>query len=226
MIKNKLLIIIFLSLGLITACSQEETSAAVNVDKVDDESPAIGTDIKTVVKKPSNEKNMGEVKMIMWEDLIPNDFKPESIMKKYAKELESIDEADEQNPEAQALMNKIIAEFNNAPANKELNGVKVKIPGFIALLDEKDGMVNEFLLVPYFGSCIHSPPPPVNQTVLVKVKKGKSIPMEDIYRPVWVTGKVKVERQKTDLAQAGYLIQDAELELYEREEAEGADSRQ
>ena len=143
------------------------------------------------------------------------------VVKKYKKQVDSITEGEgsaENSAEAQALMDKIIAEFNHVPANKELDGVNIKIPGFVAPLDEKDGMVSEFLLVPYFGSCIHSPPPPVNQTVLVTTQKGKSIPIEDIYEPVWVTGKVTVESKETELAKAGYVIQNAELEIYKPEE--------
>ena len=44
--------------------------------------------------------------------------------------------------------------------NTELEGKIVKIPGFIVPLDvAKDGTVSEFFLVPYFGACIHVPPP-------------------------------------------------------------------
>ena len=109
------------------------------------------------------------------------------------------------------------AEFDKAPPNESLAGKTVKIPGFVSPLDEVDGMVSEFLLVPYFGSCIHSPPPPVNQTVLVKPHKDKSVSMASIRRPVWVVGEIKVERNKTDLAEAAYHIENARLEEYVHE---------
>lgn len=212
----RLVFVLFFSLGITVACGQEEAVANAEASKPKAGSPEIGTDIKDVVKKPSQEEKVGEAKKIMWEDLVPKDFKPDVIAQKYKKQVDAITEGGGDNSaEAQALMSKIIAEFNNAPANKEYDGVKVKIPGFVSLLDEKDGMVSEFLLVPYFGSCIHSPPPPVNQTVLVVTKKGKSVSVEDIYKPVWVTGKVKVERKETELAQAGYVIENAELEIYQ-----------
>lgn len=217
--RIKLIFVLFLSLGIISACNQENTSADTN--KTTAKAPAIGTDIKDMVNISPREDTTGTVKKITWEHLMPDDFKPELIEKKYKKQIDSIKEGSEENSaETQALMDKIIAEFNNAPANKKLDGLTVKIPGFIALLDEKDGIVNEFLLVPYFGSCIHSPPPPINQTILVTTKKGKSISITDIYQPVWVTGKVKVERKETELAKAGYVIENAELEIYERENAD------
>lgn len=82
-------------------------------------------------------------------------------------------------------------------------------------MDEKDGFITEFLLVPYFGACIHQPPPPVNQTLLVRPQQGKSVRIEDIYQPVWVVGDMRVETTTTQLASAGYLIENAELSLYE-----------
>lgn len=180
-----------------------------------DNAPAVGTAIKDVVKPVDADIGDTDVSKIMWEDLIPQGYEPSVIMKKYQK---TIDDTPEGSPEEKVLFDKIMSEFNNAPANDTLAGKKVKIPGFVSPLDENNGMVGDFLLVPYFGSCIHSPPPPVNQTVLVQPKAGKSIPMERIYEPVWVTGHMKVELQNTDLAQAGYLIEEAQLEMYKPEE--------
>ena len=44
-----------------------------------------------------------------------------------------------------------------------LNGKKVAIPGFVVPLDDEDGGLAEFLLVPSPKACIHVPPPPPNQ---------------------------------------------------------------
>jgi hypothetical protein len=110
------------------------------------------------------------------------------------------------------------AEFNQAPPNLKLSGKTVKIPGFVSPLDQNDGMVGDFLLVPYFGSCIHSPPPPVNQTVLVNPQEGKGISLSKIRRPVWVVGEMKVERNTTDLAEAAYRIENARIEPYHEEQ--------
>lgn len=216
-----------------------ESAAKTNINQqlnqpLPADAPELGTDIATLVKpeaEPATEKASaapeqaadtkssvsgdGSFTKIMWEDLIPEDFQPEAIMAKYQ---EQIDNTPEGAPEEQALFDKIMAEFNNAPSNETLSGKQVKIPGFVAPLDENEGMVTEFLLVPYFGSCIHSPPPPVNQTILVKPQNGKSITLEQIYEPVWVTGDMKVEMSNTDLAQAGYLIKNAVLEIYQEED--------
>ncbi len=60
--------------------------------------------------------------------------------------------------------------------NKSLEGATVRLPGFIVPLEAvKSGDVSEFLLVPYFGSCIHVPPPPPNQIVYVHTGKRSGI---------------------------------------------------
>lgn len=188
-----------------------------------EDAPEIGTSVAAIIKEEpvadssgaEQETDSGDVTKIMWEDLIPEDFQPDRIMAKYQAQIDKIPEG---SPEERVLFDKIMAEFNDAPPNDTLNGKQVRIPGFVTPLDEHEGMVTEFLLVPYFGSCIHSPPPPVNQTILVNPVAGKSISLEEIYEPVWVTGLMKVAFNNTDLAQAGYLIEGAQLEVYQEED--------
>lgn len=197
--------------------SADKTENMATLDALPADAPALGTDIKDMVEKPAESAKAdsstdANITKIMWEDLVPDAYKPETIMAKYQSQVDAIEEGSE---EELALFTKIKSEFNNAPTDASLAGKTVKIPGFVSPLDENNGMVGEFLLVPYFGSCIHSPPPPINQTVLVKPQAGKSIAMADIYQPVWVTGEIKVEPVTTDLAQAGYQIENARLERYE-----------
>ena len=55
-----------------------------------------------------------------------------------------------------------------SPSLKALDGKLVKIPGYMVPLEDDSEVVSEFLLVPYVGACIHTPPPPPNQIVQVK----------------------------------------------------------
>ena len=97
--------------------------------------------------------------------------------------------------------------------NQQLDGAGVRIPGFIVPLDVgKDGLVSEFFLVPYFGACIHVPPPPPNQIVYVKVDKG--IALDSIYEAYWVTGKLKVAKKSTQLGAAAYSLAATKVEIY------------
>jgi hypothetical protein len=101
----------------------------------------------------------------------------------------------------------------NAPVNPELDGQRVKIPGFIVPLDVgKDGTVSEFFLVPYFGACIHVPPPPPNQIVYVTTQKG--IALDSIYEAYWITGTMKMQNKSTRLGAAAYSLAADLVEIY------------
>ncbi|MEZ5459337.1 MAG: DUF3299 domain-containing protein [Steroidobacteraceae bacterium] len=97
--------------------------------------------------------------------------------------------------------------------NKELDGQNVKLPGFIVPLDiGKDGLVAEFFLVPYFGACIHVPPPPPNQIVYVRMNKG--IALDSIYEAYWITGRMKLQNKTTRLGAAAYHLAGDKVEIY------------
>ncbi len=97
---------------------------------------------------------------------------------------------------------------------EELDGVLVKIPGFIVPLDiSTEGKVSEFLLVPYFGACIHFPPPPANQIVYVTAEEP--LDLESTWEPIWATGELKTEFRESDLAYSGYTMAVQATEKYE-----------
>lgn len=98
--------------------------------------------------------------------------------------------------------------------NQKLSEAKVKIPGFVVplVVDDK-GVVSEFFLVPYFGACIHVPPPPPNQIVYVKLAGG-GVRLgldEDAY---WVTGTLHTQTNGTSRATAAYTLDASRMELY------------
>ena len=95
----------------------------------------------------------------------------------------------------------------------ELNGESVKIPGFIVPLDVSGDDISSFLLVPYFGACIHLPPPPPNQIVYVTFEQP--IQIESIWEPVWVTGTMITEGHRSNVGEAGYTLRGAGIDPYE-----------
>jgi hypothetical protein len=97
--------------------------------------------------------------------------------------------------------------------NKSLEGATVRLPGFIVPLEavKTDG-VSEFLLVPYFGSCIHVPPPAPNQIVYVHVSNPKGI--ESIYDAYWITGKLHLQTKSTRLGSTAYELSADKIEVY------------
>jgi hypothetical protein len=86
-----------------------------------------------------------------------------------------------------------------------LNNRQIRLGGYpVPLETDGKGRSTLFFLVPYPGACIHVPPPPPNQMVLVRYPKG--LKMGDIYNPLWVTGKLKVEKVSNTLADAAYAL--------------------
>ncbi|MES2820198.1 MAG: DUF3299 domain-containing protein [Pseudomonadota bacterium] len=90
-----------------------------------------------------------------------------------------------------------------------LDGHALRLGGYpVPLETDARGRSTLFFLVPYPGACIHVPPPPPNQLVLVRYPKG--IELADIYAPLWVSGTLKVEPVSNELADAAYAL-DAEV---------------
>lgn len=140
----------------------------------------------------------GQPRTIGWEELVPKDWDP-------MKELKGIDlsKLDDSDPRASELLMKLQEVSNNAPTNPALNGVDIRIPGFIVPLEEVKGEVTEFLLVPYFGACIHTPPPPANQILHVRPKQGAKFRAMDT---VWVTGRMQTVRNDSMMGVSGYEV--------------------
>jgi uncharacterized protein len=100
------------------------------------------------------------------------------------------------------------AVLQSTDIRKELDKNKVRIAGFVVPVEYDDaGTVTEFFLVPYFGACIHVPPPPPNQIIYVSYKKG--LALESITEPYWISGVLKTESKMNEMALSSYTL-DAE----------------
>jgi hypothetical protein len=137
---------------------------------------------------------------ITWDDLIPADVPYGEII----GEGERNEEEDTWRP---------VFDENASKLNAELDGVMVKIPGYIVPFDQTTSGVISFILVPYVGACIHTPPPPPNQLIFV----NSDIPwkQDNMWDAVWVTGQINHETQVTDIAESGYAMQASKIEIYE-----------
>jgi hypothetical protein len=91
------------------------------------------------------------------------------------------------------------------------DGVTVRIPGFMVPLEDEADAVTEFLLVPYSMACIHVPPPPPNQMVLVKMAGAKK--QKVIWAPIWVQGQLRVI--ETSMKEVSYTMTGVFIERYE-----------
>ena len=150
-----------------------------------------------------------DIRELEWDALIPEDWRPDVLMDQY-----NADEISDDDPRAQQLLDKLRALWNEAPVVPALEGQRVKLPGFVVPLEMDAKKIDQFLLVPYYGACIHVPPPPANQTV--HVVTGESEAFEgQLFDTVWVTGTMRVERLSSDLADAGYRLENASVAPYE-----------
>lgn len=139
------------------------------------------------------------VRDITWDDLIPPGVPYGEIVGEGVMDMER----DLWRP---------IYDQNAAKVNKKLNGVVVKIPGYIVPIDVSTKGVTSFILVPYVGACVHTPPPPPNQLIFVSSETPWS--QKNMWDPVWVTGKLGLETTQTDVAVAGYVLQADQIETY------------
>ena len=143
---------------------------------------------------------------IDWDQLVPADFQADKILDKYGDFSELADD----DPRVQEIMKELEAAFKAAPVVEDLDGKKIKLPGFVVPLEGDGKKINEFLLVPYYGACIHVPPPPANQTVYVKVAQG-DVEIREVFDTVWVSGTLSAKSFDSDLATAGYQLEAMEV---------------
>jgi len=157
----------------------------------------------------------GGITELVWEDLIPDDFEqPKNPFNEMSQE--EIDKLMDGSSESNAELARLKAEFHYAPVVDELDGKRVKIPAYVTPLEFKENAtLKEFLLVPYMGACIHSPPPPANQ--IVHANSPEAIKFENMYDPVWAVGVIRTETVKSDLAESGYRLEVEEVLPYESE---------
>lgn len=98
--------------------------------------------------------------------------------------------------------------------NPKLDNRTIRIAGFIAPINiDSTGKIRDFYLVPYFGACIHVPPPPPNQLIYVKLTTPADI--ESTYSAYWVTGKISIQKVTTAFGATAYSMQGDEIKEYE-----------
>lgn len=146
-----------------------------------------------------------------WEALVPADFQPLNPFESLTEdELQKLyDGSDESEREFQRLLTLM----NYAPTVASLDGKRISIPGYVVPLDfDGQTRMSEFLLVPYFGACIHTPPPPANQIIYATSKD--SVEIGDTYNPVILSGVLSVDTIQSPLAEAGYRLTIERVEEY------------
>lgn len=146
--------------------------------------------------KPTVSKAFKEV---TWEALVPKHWDPAKLFKGL-----DLDKLEDSDPRAMEALEKLRQAWNEAPTEPSLNGARIRIPGFVVPLDAQRGELKEFLLVPYFGACIHTPPPPANQ--IIHVVASKPLKNVQIMDAVWVNGTLGTGRIDTEFGTSSYQM--------------------
>jgi hypothetical protein len=155
---------------------------------------------------PAAAQNAPAAHQITWDNLVPANWDPFKDFK--GLDIQMMQDGD---PRATQMLKKMREVWDNAPTNPQMVGQNVRIPGFVVPLEETKEGLKEFLLVPYFGACIHTPPPPANQIVHVLPKKPASFRSMDA---VWITGVLATVRTESYMGAAGYRIEAMDVQRY------------
>lgn len=204
--------LILISSLMLGGCEGEAPSSDRQVEKATMAEPAVTQPSREPVvtgPKPRAVTSDGDARELEWDALIPEDYQPDKLLEEYQPDSMSDDD-----PRAEELMTKLRELWDQAPVREELDGENVRLPGFVVPLEGDAEETSSFLLVPYYGACVHVPPPPANQTVYVLTEPGKGAP-PGLFDVVWVSGTMSVKRITNDTAEAGYTLYATDIEPYE-----------
>lgn len=153
----------------------------------------------------------GDYEDILWTALLPEGWSVEKVIESL-----NLGELGDNDPKAREALKKIREMWDNAPANPRLDNRRVSIAGFVVPLDGEREKTREFLLVPYFGACIHAPAPPANQVIHVVVSKTANT--VKLTPASLISGTIRTVRSDTRLGVTGYEMTIDKAEPYKVEE--------
>ena len=161
-----------------------------------------------------------DIRILEWDEMMPEGYVESLIKLSETSSFSATDtfSFDDDTEEAQNAYNELRNNLASAPIVHELDNQLVKIAGFIVPLDfdfDSETFQN-FLLVPYFGACIHTPPPPSNQ--IVHVTSKTALNQEWLDYAVWASGLLTTQSKDSQQGFAGYSMHDVSLEEYSEED--------
>jgi hypothetical protein len=149
----------------------------------------------------------GAYRLTLWHELLPPAWKSMPPFRN-----EDVSKLDDADPRARALLARMRSTWDEAPANAALNGAAIRTAGYVVPIEESREGLHEFLLVPYYGACIHIPPPPANQ--IIDVSTSRPVKGLDSMDTVWVEGVLKVVRTTHDSGASTYAMRADDIEPY------------
>ena len=172
---------------------------------------SFAADYKLGDRLPAKSANAAKAtfKTTSWDDLLPKDWDPLAAFKGL-----DISKLKDSDPRADEALRDLRLAWDAAPANEAMNHAQVRIAGFLVPLEWGDKKLKEFLLVPYFGACIHSPPPPANQIIhVIAEPPAKGVKAMEA---VWVEGTLELGLADTDMGRSSYRMQARNVTRYKK----------
>ena len=168
---------------------------------------------------PAAESGEQPFNTLEWTDLIPPDDlelllnPPEYVTDVEDGSVEDQISGQVQNSLAAASDDRYQQALRSTRVIEDLNGARVRVPGFIVPLEfDQEQTITQFFLVPYFGACLHMPPPPPNQIILVNSTEG--VQVQELYTPFWIAGELSTSVTENEMATAAYSLKMAGIEAY------------
>lgn len=185
----------FLAL-MVVGCSDAPPEQSVATAAAPQAGPPLELSWTDLMPEGENER-LGELYAQYYEDLETDLVENQQQMTSSIGSLADIEEGSELDAMPQ------LGTFNIVP---DLDGQFIRLPGFIVPL-EFDGKetVTSFLLVPYYGACIHTPPPPPNQIVFVTGEVP--IDIDDLWQAFWIEGELSTKTVMNDIGNAAYSVE-------------------
>jgi hypothetical protein len=88
---------------------------------------------------------------------------------------------------------------------KAFDQARIKLPGFIVpLQSDEQQRVTQFFIVPYFGACLHMPPPPPNQIIFTEHQPG--VELNTLQDPHWFEGTLLINHTEKMLGSSAYTL--------------------
>ena len=207
-----------LAVLLMAGCGDADTETASTKDKVRAEMESAGMDVTQDANAPTE---------LAWEDLMPEgeEERLEALYKDFYDDFEKRMLADQQSlidagdEDVASLITEgsasdTMEQIGTFNVVADLDGERVRMPGYIVPFDfSAEAKHTEFLLVPYFGACLHTPPPPPNQMLFVKADPAATI--DDIYEPYWLEGTLTTGKFESNLGNSAYELSLSKIEPYE-----------
>lgn len=143
-----------------------------------------------------------------WDELVPDNWDPSQSF----RDMQHLGNLPDTDPKVQKLYERMREVWDKAPVVAKMSGRLVKLPGYVVPLDSSPQGLQQFLLVPYFGACIHTPPPPANQ--IIHVRSAKPVKNLKTMSAVWVSGRLSTVRTDSSMGVSGYQMEAARIEPY------------